>query len=132
MDWQPIWAAPTVVQIHLGVALLAFVLGTVMLWRRKGTRSHKLLGRLWMGLMLVVALSSFWITGLAGKGHFSVIHILSVVTILGVIGAVAAIRAGKVSAHRRAVIGLYLGAIIGAGAGAFVPGRLLSHVLGYG
>jgi hypothetical protein len=30
------------------------------------------------------------------------------------------------------VLGLYAGAIIGAGAGAFVPGRLLSHVFGYG
>ncbi len=132
MDLQPIWEAAPAVKIHLAVAVLAFGLGAYQLWRPKGTPQHKALGRVWMVMMLVVAISSFWITGLAGQGHFSVIHILSGVTVLGVIGAVVAIRAGKVSAHRRAVLGLYAGAIIGAGAGAFFPGRLLSHVFGYG
>jgi len=132
MNFDPIWAASPAVKIHLAFALVAFMLGAIQLWRPKGTPAHKALGRSWMVLMLVVAISSFWITGLAGVGRFSVIHILSVVTILGVIGAVVAARAGRIRSHRNAVLGLYAGAIIGAGAGAFVPGRLLSHVFGYG
>jgi uncharacterized membrane protein len=84
-----------------------------------------------MALILVTAISSFWVTGLAGPGHFSVIHILSVITIVAAFGAVLAIRRGHVRTHRNAVIALFAGSMIGAGAGAFAPGRLLSQVLGY-
>ncbi|MEO8560228.1 MAG: DUF2306 domain-containing protein, partial [Rhodospirillales bacterium] len=109
MNLQPIWAASTAVQIHLAFALVTFVLGIVMFTRRKGTPSHKAIGRFWMVLILVAAFSSFWITGLAGEGRFSVIHILSVITILGAFGAVLAIRRGHVRTHRNAVIGLFMG-----------------------
>jgi len=131
MNLQPIWAASTAVQIHLAFALVSFALGIFMFARRKGTLSHKAYGRIWMVLILVTAISSFWITGLAGIGHFSVIHILSVITILAAFGAVLAIRRGHVRTHRNAVIALFIGSMIGAGAGAFVPGRLLSQVFGY-
>jgi uncharacterized membrane protein len=132
MNLQPIWAAPTAVQIHLAFALVAFALGIFMFARRKGTPSHKAYGRIWMALILVTAISSFWITGLAGIGRFSVIHILSVITIVAAAGAVLAIRRGHVRTHRNAVIALFVGSMIGAGAGAFAPGRLLAQVFGYG
>ncbi len=103
-----------------------------MLWRAKGTPSHRVLGRTWMAMILVVAISSFWITGLAGDGNFSVIHILSLWTIVSVVVAVWAARSGRIRLHRIWVTATYIGALIGAGAGAFVPGRLLSHIFGYG
>ena len=48
------------VLLHVTLASLALAVGGAMLARRKGTRSHKLLGRIWVVLMLAVAASSFW------------------------------------------------------------------------
>jgi len=62
--------------LHLGAAILSLVLGAVVLYRRKGTASHKALGRIWVGLMLVAALSSFWILEIRDGAGFSVIHLL--------------------------------------------------------
>ena len=124
-------SASLAMQIHLVVALSAFVLGTWVLFRRKGTRTHRMLGRIWMGLMLAVALGSFLITGHAGPGQLSWIHGLSAFVIMGVIIAVWAARTGRVNTHRGWVIGIYLGSFLGAGGAAFAPGRLISQILGY-
>jgi uncharacterized membrane protein len=102
---------------HLTAALLALVLGGVMLALPKGTRRHKLLGRLWVGLMVFVAVSSFWI-------GFSWIHLLSVWTLISLACALWFIRRGNVRAHRGFMIGTYLG-LVGAGLGALAPGRML-------
>jgi uncharacterized membrane protein len=48
-----------------------------------------------------------------------------------VTAAIWSARIGNIRAHRRFVIGLYAGAILGAGSGALVPGRLISRMLGY-
>ncbi|MCW5773706.1 MAG: DUF2306 domain-containing protein, partial [Rhodospirillaceae bacterium] len=112
--------------------VLALALGTWLMLGRKGTAWHKALGRLWVAMMGTVALSSFWITGLAGPGQFSVIHLLSLSTLATLVLAIWAIRTGRLRTHRFSMIGLYAGGLIGAGAGAFAPGRLLSQMLGYG
>jgi len=49
------------IALHLSSALLALLLGAVVLSSPKGTRRHELLGRAWVALMVVVAVSSFWI-----------------------------------------------------------------------
>ena len=131
MDFSPLARELGFVQLHLAAALAALVLGTVIIVGRKGTPRHKAIGRAWVALMAAVALSSFWITGLAGPGRFSVIHLLSIFTLAVLVIAVWAIRTGRVRLHRRAMVGLYAGGLIGAGVGAFWPGRLLSHLLGY-
>ena len=81
--------------------------------------------------MAFVAVSSFWITGIAGPGRFSAIHGLSVFTLGALVVAIWAIRTGRVRTHRFSMIGIYAGGLTGAGAGAFAPGRLISHILGY-
>jgi uncharacterized membrane protein len=48
-----------VIVLHIAFALAALALGGVVLVRRKGTASHKMLGRIWASLMAAVALSSF-------------------------------------------------------------------------
>ncbi len=114
------------IQIHTAAAVLAFLLGGWLLLRRKGTGPHRALGRLWVGLMLVVVISSYWIrTG----GGFSWIHGLSVFTFLMLVLAVWAIRTGRRTTHLGTMIGIYLGALVGAGIGALMPGRLLHMVL---
>jgi uncharacterized membrane protein len=42
-----------------------------------------------------------------------------------------AIHSGRVRTHRFSMIGVYAGGLIGAGAGTFAPGRLISQILGY-
>lgn len=82
MNFAPLSAASSAVQLHLAAAVAALALGTVLVVRRKGTPGHMALGRVWVGLMLAVAFSSFWIAGLAGPGRFSAIHLLSAFTLV--------------------------------------------------
>jgi len=113
--------------VHLSAAIAALLLGGLVLMRRKGTVSHKLLGRIWVALMVAVAVSSFWLLGL-GKGSFSVIHLLSVWVLFALGSAIWFIRRGNVRAHRYFMGGTLAG-LVAAGIGAMVPGRLLSQVL---
>jgi uncharacterized membrane protein len=109
---------------HLAFALAALALGSVVLVRRKGTPSHKMLGRIWASLMAVVALSSFWIFEIRHGVGPSFVHLLSVWTLISLACAIYFIRRGNVRAHRGFMIGTFLG-LAGAGAGALAPGRAL-------
>jgi uncharacterized membrane protein len=113
-----------VIGLHLAAALLSLVVGAVLLAREKGTPSHKRLGRLWVALMLVVALSSFWILEIRDGAGFSVIHLLSAWTLVSLAFAVYFIRRGNVRAHKGFMVGTLLG-LAGAGMGALAPGRTL-------
>ena len=59
MSLDPLFAAPLVVQLHAFAAMAAFVLGIVQSAAPKATVPHRTLGYLWVGLMLMVAISSF-------------------------------------------------------------------------
>ena len=131
MSLAPFLAEGVAVKLHLVLAILALALGTWLMVRRKGAPAHKMLGRVWAAMMAVVAVSSFWVTGLRAPGQFSVIHLLSVFTLGTLVVAIWAIRSGRVQTHRFSMIGIYAGGLIGAGAGAFAPGRLISQLLGY-
>lgn len=109
--------------LHLSAAILALALGTAVLMRRKGTPAHKLLGRVWVGLMGIVAVSSFWLLDI-NNGTFSVIHLLSLWTLVSLAAAIWSIRRGKVRAHQAFMVGTFLG-LAGAGLGALAPGRAL-------
>ena len=110
--------------LHLGAAILSLALGALVLYRRKGTASHKALGRTWVGLMLVVAISSFRILDNRKDAGFSVIHLLSAWTLISLALAVYSIRRGNVRAHKHFMIGTFIG-LAGAGLGALAPGRAL-------
>jgi len=129
MSLSPLFAAPAVIQIHAFSALLAFGLGALVLFGRKGTNRHRLLGRIWVGLMLIVALSSLFIWTIRTWGPFSPIHLLSIATLVGLWQAVAAARARQIEVHRRTMQGLYLGALIIAGIFTFLPGRIMHEVM---
>ena len=68
-----ILAASPAIQIHIAAALASLVVGAVMLVRRKGTPAHRFTGRLWVALMLVLALGSF---AIRSNGSLSWIHLL--------------------------------------------------------
>jgi len=114
----------TLIAFHAVLATLALTVGVAVLARRKGTVSHKRLGRAWVALMAAVALSSFWIFEIRGGAGPSPIHLLSVWTLVSLGLAVWFIRRGNVRAHRGFMIGTFIG-LAGAGIGALAPGRAL-------
>jgi len=120
-----IWLASTArpaLTLHLSTAVSALVLGILIMLRAKGTASHRSLGRVWVALMSVAALSSFWLTGL--REGFSVIHLLSVWTLVAMALAIYFVRKGNVKSHKRFMVGTSIG-LAGAGVGALMPGRAL-------
>ncbi len=110
--------------LHLAAAILSLTLGAVVLARRKG----KALGRAWVGLMLVVAISSFWILDIRKGTGFSMIHLLSAWTLVSLALAVYFIRRGNVRAHKGFMVGTFIG-LAAAGLGALAPGRFLYQLL---
>ena len=78
--------------------------------------------------MTMTAITSFNIAGLQGGG-WSVIHILSVWTLIQVPRIVLHARAHRHAQHRSAVRGMVLGALVIAGFFTFPFDRLLGHWL---
>ena len=118
----------TAVKVHLLAALGAVALGAVLMGLRKGRRFHRLGGWTWAGLMGLTAVSSLFITGINGDS-WSLIHLLAGWTILSLPFAVMAARRHKVKQHRSAMMGMFYGGVLLAGALAFIPGRLMWELL---
>jgi uncharacterized membrane protein len=129
MSLDPLLAAPVVVQVHAFAAMAAFALGIVQLAGPKGTLPHRTLGYVWVGLMLVIAASSFAIQGLRQLGPFSAIHLLSVMVLVLAPLAVLAARRHKVGTHSRAMVSIFAGALVVAGLFTLVPGRIMHRVV---
>ncbi len=130
MSLEPLLQAPLAIQIHAFSAVAAFPLGAFVLWRKKGTRLHKLLGRIWVVLMLAVATSALFIHEMRMIGPFSPIHIFSIVTYVTLYRALRAIIVDRnVAAHRAGMRGAYLWTLMLAGAFTFLPGRRMHMVL---
>lgn len=128
MNFEPLLHAPLAIQIHVATVVAAAVIGLVIFMRCNGTTLHKVLGRLWMVLMITTALSSFFIHKINLVGGFGPIHILSILVLLGCGRAVAAARTGQIESHRKIIRSIYLGGILGAGTFAFMPGRIMNEV----
>lgn len=121
------------VGVHLGLVVPAFVLGSWLLVAGKGTGVHKGLGRVYILLMLAVAVSALFIPAQVGPalfGHLGFIHLFSAVVLVALPRAFLAVRRGDIRVHRRAMHGVYFGGLVLAGAFAFFPGRLLYGWLG--
>jgi uncharacterized membrane protein len=129
MSFDPLFAAPAVVQVHAFAAMGAFLLGIVQFVAPKGTLPHRTLGYIWAALMLTVAGMSFAINGIRQWGQFSAIHVLSVVVVVLVPLAVLAAHRHKVNRHRYAMMGIFAGALVIAGGFTLVPGRIMHRVL---
>ncbi|MFZ5751001.1 MAG: DUF2306 domain-containing protein [Pseudomonadota bacterium] len=129
MTFVPLLAAPAVVIAHAFAAIAALVLGVVQLAAPKGTVPHRVAGWLWVGLMATVAATSFFIHTICTFGPFSVIHGLSVFTLVALPGAVTHARRHEVAGHRRAMRSLFFWALIVAGLFTLWPGRLMHAVV---
>lgn len=128
MNLQPFLSAGPVIQIHIITALLALVLGGILLWRRKGTPVHKMHGKIWVGLMAVVAISSFFINEVRSFGPFSAVHILTIVTLVSLVQIVRTARDGNIKRHQSIIKGLFYGGLVGAGLLTLIPGRIMHRI----
>jgi uncharacterized membrane protein len=120
----PPQAREIAVVIHLATVLPSLPLGLYLFLSRKGGARHRLLGRIWMALMMVTAIAALFIRHL-NDGRFSFIHIASVVTIVGIPLAIAAARQGRIAAHRRHLVAMFIGALLVSGLLSFLPGRIM-------
>lgn len=129
MTLEPLLTASPAIQFHVLTVVPAAVIGGIMLLRKKGTPAHRVAGRVWIALMLLAALSSFFIHTIRIWGPFSPIHLLSVLTLFGAFMVVWSARQRDFINHQRAVKSLYFGAIGIAGFFSFLPGRIMHEVV---
>ncbi|MBV9585867.1 MAG: DUF2306 domain-containing protein [Alphaproteobacteria bacterium] len=129
MNLAPLLAAPAVIQVHAFAAVGAFALGIVQLAAPKGTIPHRTVGWIWAGLMLAVVVSSFFIHTIRMWGPFSPIHLLSLLTLVTLPMAVVHARRHLVERHRKAMMTLFVGALVVAGVFTFLPGRIMHAVV---
>ena len=86
--------------MHAIAALVAMVLSGLQLWGPKGTRNHRALGYIWIGLLAIVAFSGLFVYVLKLVGPFSPIHLLSAFTPASLLYAMRAARRGDIRWHR--------------------------------
>ena len=117
--WTPLLVS------HVVAAVTGVLLGAHQVWRRpRGDTRHRVLGRVWVVVMLWTAVTSFWIRHL-GDGAFSWLHVLSVVTLVTVTLGVVNARRGNIPAHRGNMVGSWLGAVGAMVAATAVPDRMV-------
>ena len=125
-------ALPLLVQLHLLSMMVVMALTVPMLLRAKGTPRHRLLGRIWAGLMWGNAIITLFFN--VGRGHppggvfvgdWSPIHALSLIVMVMVTVAVIRARRHDRAGHESAMRGLVIGSLLIAGFFTLPFGRLL-------
>ena len=129
MSLAPLLNAAPAIPLHALAAITAFLLGVVQLAAPKGTLPHRTLGWIWVGLMVSVALSSFWIHQIRLIGLWSPIHLLSIFTLVTLPLGVWMAHRHRVTDHRRIMILIFSGALVIAGLFTLVPGRIMHSVV---
>ena len=117
------------IPLHAIAAMVAVILGGIQLYMKKGGAIHKLLGRLWVGLMLIVSVSSFFIHEIKLWGAYSPIHLLSLWTIFSLGLAIYFVRVGNIKRHKQVMIALYGFALILTGFFTLMPGRVMHQIV---
>ena len=129
MTLAPLLDAAPAIPLHALAAMAAFALGLVQFAAPKGTLPHRTIGWVWVGLMASVALSSFWIHQIRLLGPWSPIHLLSIFVLIMLPLAVWRAHTRRVTAHRRAMIAIFSGALVVAGLLTLLPGRIMHQVV---
>lgn len=113
--------------IHVAAVLPTIPLGGWLLLARKGTPMHKMLGKVWLALMLITATTAIFIQT---SGSFSWIHLFVPLTFHAAWKIMSTARAGNIKAHKNHLVRTYLLALMLPGLAAFVvPGRMMNVML---
>ena len=129
MSLAPLLSASPAIQLHAFAAMAAFVLALVQFAAPKGTLPHRTLGWIWVALMTIVGMSAFFIHEIRLWGPWSPIHFLAIYALAGLTFAIRAARRHNVSAHKKHMIGIFVGGLLMAGAFTFLPGRIMHRVV---
>jgi uncharacterized membrane protein len=129
MSLAPLLDAAPAIPLHAFAAMAAFALGCIQLSAPKGTLPHRTVGWIWVGLMMWVAVGSFWINQARLVGPFGPIHLLSILALVSVPYGVWMAHRHQVSAHRLIMISIFTGALVIAGLFTLVPGRIMHTVV---
>ena len=102
---------------------------------KKGTKQHRILGRIWVTSLIIVSLTAIFIQAI-NPGQYSLIHLLIPWTIGSLIYSIWNIKKFKNTkierykfAHMYSMIGVYVGALLIAGAFTLMPGRFFHEIL---
>ena len=124
-----------IIYIHAVLALLAVPLGLYILITKKGTNQHRILGRTWAIILVIVSLTAVFIQAI-NPGQYSLIHLLIPWTLGTLIYSVWNIKQFKKTkiekykyAHMYSMLGLYVGALLFAGVFTLMPGRFFHEII---
>jgi uncharacterized membrane protein len=125
------------IAVHATAAIAALLIGPVALWARRGpasthrVRLHRAAGYAWVTLMLLTAFSALFIrdTQLPNIAGFTPIHLLIPLTLGSLFVAFRRLLQGNIAGHRQAMVSLYIGACVVAGAFTLLPQRYLGQLL---
>ena len=117
------------IPLHAVAAMAAIILGGLQFYMKKGGILHKLIGRTWIGLMIVVSVSSFFIHKIELWGAYSPIHLLSAWTIFSFGLAIYYVRVGNIKRHKQVMIALYGLALLLTGLFTLMPGRVMHQIV---
>ncbi len=125
MNFQAIAEASLAIQIHLGTVVLSLLATLAISVTKTGTPRHKIAGRVFVVMMAITSISSFWINEIDMFRGFSMIHLLSIFVLINLFLEVRAARNKQIARHRRHMRGTAIYGIGIAGAFTFLPDRLM-------
>lgn len=128
MSFAPLLDAVAPIPLHAFAAMAALMVGIVQLIAPKGTLPHRTFGWIWVALMLIISVSSFWIHGHGWRG-WSPIHLLSIFAPLMVLLGIFYAHTHNVKEHRITMISIFTGALVIAGLFTLVPDRIMHRVV---
>ena len=117
------------IPLHAIMAMIAIILGGIQLSMKKGGAIHKFLGRIWVGIMMIVAITSFFIHEIKLWGAYSPIHLLSLWTIFILGVGIYYARVGNIKRHKQVMIATYFFALVLTGFFTLMPRRVMHQIL---
>lgn len=118
-DWLTwsYWVDGTLGSLHLLCALGALLLGPIVLFRRKGDKTHRWLGRLWATMMAIIVISALSMYEMNGRPNL--FHFFAVVSLVTLSCALWAIwrykrtrKASHLLTHQHCMVWAYFGLLM--------------------
>ncbi len=123
------WAQiPWLIWFHLITLFIVLAITPFMMWHKRGDMKHRFWGWIWSICLFLSAVISLFVRQI-NNGNFSIIHILSVLTIITVPVLIIAARRRDIEKHRNQARSFVIGALLIAGFFTFPFNRLLGSWL---